>query len=96
MLRFQRNKLFCFIGLLLLICLSAAAFHFLAHHDNSADTDHCAICQFITTIAVILFCVFLFFFKSQQTRFDFLEFKKILPAQYLSAVSGRAPPLILS
>lgn len=100
MLKFQQNRLFAFIGILLLICLSAAGLHFLAHaaqHGNDfSNTDHCAVCQFVTVIGSVLFCVVILFLRLQQTQFEFLETEKLLPFKNLSAASGRAPPFSLS
>ena len=99
MLQFQKNKLFYFATLLLLICLSAAAGHFLVHaaHDgDSASADHCALCRFVSIIGLVLFCIFIFFLKLERAQFNFSEPKHFLPFRYLSAISGRAPPFILS
>ena len=96
MIRFQRNKLFYFAAILLLVGFAALTFHPLIHATRHAgdkdDAAHCAICQFATTIGFILFCAFLLFFRIQPKRFDFLEFKQSLPFKFLSPIRGRAPP----
>jgi Na+/melibiose symporter-like transporter len=96
MIQFQRNKLFYFAAILLLVGFAALTFHPLIHATHhvgdKTDADHCAICQFVTTFGFILFCIFLFSFKSLQERFSFSEFKQSLPFKFLSPIHGRAPP----
>jgi hypothetical protein len=96
MIQFQKNKLFYSAAILLLIGFAALTFHPLIHALHHAgdkdDADHCAICQFATTLGFILFCVFLLFLRTQLKRFNFSEFKQTLPFKFLSPIHGRAPP----
>ena len=99
MMRLQNNKIFRFFAVLVLLCLSAAAFHSLAHAAHSGDTagsEHCAVCQFVTIAAAVVLCALVFFHKLQREQFDTSEQKQFLPAQYLSAVFSRGPPLSFS
>ena len=96
MIQFQKNKLFYSAAILLLIGFAALTFHPLIHAihhvGDKDDADHCAICQFATTLGFILFCVFLLFLRTQQEQFSFSEFKQSLPFKFLSPIHGRAPP----
>jgi hypothetical protein len=98
MIQFQKNKLFQFTAILLLVGFAALAFHPLVHATHHAgskdDADHCAICQFATVLGFMLFCIFLFFLRTQQERFDFSEFRQSLPFKFLSPLHGRAPPVL--
>ena len=98
MIQFQKNKLFCFAAILLLIGFAALTFHPLIHATHHAsdkdDADHCAICQFAATLGFILFCVFLLFLRTQQERFNLLEFGQLLQFKLLSPIYGRAPPTL--
>ena len=98
MIQFQNNTLVRFAAILLLIGFAALTFHPLIHATHHAgdkdDADHCAICQFVTTLGFILFCVFLLFLRMQQERFNFSEFKQSLPFKFLSPIHGRAPPVL--
>ena len=99
MITFQKNKLFYFVAILVLVGFAALTFHPLIHalrHDGDKDDDvgHCPLCQFITALGFILFCVFLFFLGTQQERFNFSEFRKSLPLKFLSPHYGRAPPVL--
>ena len=96
MIQFQKNKLFHFAAILLLVGFAALTFHPLIHatyHVGDKDgADHCALCQFATTLGFILFCIFLLFLTTQQERFYSLAFKQSLPFKFLSPIRDRAPP----
>ena len=98
MVQFQKNKAFRFAAVLLLAGFVALAFHPLIHalhHDGDKDdADHRPSCQFVTALGFILFCVFMFFLKTQQARFNLLEPKQFLPFSFLSPHYGRAPPVL--
>ena len=98
MIQFQKNNAFRFAAILLLIGFAAFAFHPLTHalhHDgDKEDADHCPLCQFVLVLGLILFCVFLLFFRAQQVRFNLSEFRQSLPFKFLSPIRGRAPPVL--
>ena len=98
MIQFQKNKAFHFAAILLLVGFAALAFHPLIHAVHHAgdkdDANHCPLCQFITALGFILFCIFLFFLKTQQERFNLSEFRQSLPFKFLSPLHGRAPPVL--
>jgi len=96
MIQFQKNKLFQFAAVLLLVGLAALTFHPLihaTHHDGDKDdASDCPLCQFVAALGFILFCIFLFFLKIQQDRFSLSELRQSLPFKFLSPLHGRAPP----
>ena len=97
MIQLQKNKLFQFAAILLLVGFAALIFHPLIHATHHAsdkdDADHCPLCQFIAALGFIFFCVFLLFLRTQQERFDLLESRQSLPFKFLSPIRGRAPPV---
>jgi len=97
MIQFQRNKSFQFAAILLLVGFAAFAFHPLIHALHHAgdkdDADNCPSCQFVTALGFILFCVFMFFLKTEKIRFNLLEHRQCLSFSFLSPHYGRAPPL---
>ena len=98
MIQFQKNKLFQFAAILLLVGLAALTFHPLIHATHHVgdkdDADHCPLCQFVLVLGLILFCVSLLFFRAQQERFNRSEFRQSLPFKFLSPIHGRAPPVL--
>ncbi|MFH0984901.1 MAG: hypothetical protein V1882_05130 [Candidatus Omnitrophota bacterium] len=98
MIQFQRNKSFYFTAILLLAGFVALTFHPLIHaihHDGDKDdADSCPLCRFVAALGFVLFCVFSFFLKARQVRFDLSEFRQCLPFEFLSPRYGRAPPVL--
>jgi hypothetical protein len=98
MIQFPRNKAFHFAAVLLLIGFAAFAFHPLLHAihhaDDKDDINDCPSCHFVAALGFVLFCIFSFFLKAQQDRFDFSEFRQSLPFKFLSPLQGRAPPVL--
>ena len=98
MIQFQKNKLFYFAAILLLVGFAAITFHPLIHATHHAgdkdDADHCPLCQFVAGLGFILFCVFLLFLRMQQEQVNFSEFKQSLPLKFLFPLHGRAPPIL--
>ena len=98
MIQFQKNKLFHFAAILLLVGFAALAFHPLIHAIHHAGdkggAGGCSLCQFVAALGFILFCVFLFFLKTQQERFNLSELRQSLPFKFLSPLHGRAPPVL--
>ena len=96
MIQFQKNKLFYFAAILLLVGFAALTFHPLIHAihhvGDKNDSDHCQLCQFSAGLGLILFCIFLFFFKCQLERFNLSRVSQSLPFKFLSPIYGRAPP----
>ena len=98
MIQFQKNKAFQFAAIFLLIGFAAFAFHPLIHATHHVgdqdDADRCSLCQFITALGFILFCVFLLLLGARQDRFNFSEFRQFLPFKFLFPHDGRAPPVL--
>ena len=98
MIQFQRNRVFQFAAIILLIGFAAFAFHPLVHALHRAgDQDHadgCPSCRFVASLGFVLFCIFLFFLKATQVRFNFREYRLSLPFKFLSPLYGRAPPVL--
>ena len=98
MIQFQRNNLFRFAAILLLIGFAALTFHPLIHATHHVgdkdDADHCPLCQYVVALGFILFCVYLLFFMAQQESFNLSEFRQSLPFKFLSPLHGRAPPVL--
>jgi hypothetical protein len=98
MIQFQKNKSFQLAAILLLVGFAALTFHSLVHathHAGDKDDAHdCPSCQFVTALGLILFCIFLFFFRAQQKQFHLSEFRQALPFKFLSPHYGRAPPVL--
>ena len=98
MIQFQKNRAFCFAAVLLLIGFAALAFHPLIHATHHVgdkdDAECCPLCQFVAALGFILFCIFLFFLKMQQERFNLSELRQSLPFKFLSPLHGRAPPVL--
>ncbi len=96
MIQFQKNKAFHFAAILLLIGLAALAFHPLIHEavhsGDKSDDGHCFLCQFITALGLILFCIALLFLRDPQERLNVSEFRQSLPFKFLSPIHGRSPP----
>jgi hypothetical protein len=98
MIQFQKNRAFQLAAILLLVGFAALAFHPLlhaVHHAGDKDAaDCCPLCQFITALGFILYCVVLFSLRFQQERFNYSEFRQSLPFKFLSPLHGRAPPVL--
>ena len=99
MIQFQKNnKLLHFAAILLLIGFAALTFHPLIHamhHPGEKDgANDCPLCRFVAAFGFILFCIFMFFFRAQQERFDLLEPKHSFPFQFIPPRYGRAPPVL--
>jgi len=98
MIRFQKNKLFQFAAVLLLVGFAVFAFHPLIHATHHAgdkdDADNCPSCQFVATLGFILLCIFLLFFRAQREQFTLSEFRQSLPFKFLSPYYSQAPPVL--